>query len=37
VAVDHVQAKKKGNVQPRFFHGNVLVVIGGLGAHHVQK
>ena len=37
VAVDHIQPEEDGDVQPRFFHGDVLVVISGLHARHVQK
>ena len=35
MAVNHVQSKQNGNVQPRLFDGNVLIVIGFLCTHHV--
>ena len=36
VAVNDIEPKKNGDVQPRFFHRDVLVVICLFGAHHIQ-
>ena len=37
MAVNHVPRKKDGNVQPRFFHRDVLVVIGRLRVIHTRQ
>ena len=34
--VNHVEPEDNGDVQPRFFHGDVLVVVGALRSHHVE-
>ncbi len=36
VAVNHVEPKDDGNMQARFFHRDVLVVVCLLGAHNVE-
>ena len=36
VAVDHIQPEEDGDVQPRFLHRDVLIVVCLLGAHHVE-
>ena len=36
VAVNHIQPEENGDVQARFLHRDVLIVVGLLGAHHVQ-
>ena len=37
VAVDHVEPEDQRNMQPRLLHGDVLIVVGRVRAHHVEK